>query len=680
MRRIACALAPLIAVLISSACAHAWVPVASYDLPAGGAGTCLRPAGVGLVSTFGAAGATTSTNRSFRVGDAAITPGPTTTLGWQMSCAEPSGGASPLLASAVWNGQSTVAAVAALGGSPTTFPAPPERAYAGPVAVAQAASGAAAVAWYESRSVREPGVTTYSSSDPPTARSRVVVAVRAPSAETFGAPIALSDWIEAPMAQFAGPAVGIDDAGDVVVAWAQAETNAATTRLATVAAGAAAPGPVRRFAGGQPPALAVASNGRALLATGNGDVLERPSPDAPFSQVPLLGVGGPADFAVALNPDGAAVIGRRGGTGVSVWLRPAGGAFGDEQVLVARADRSDGFVASQVLIGWVEDGEPQRPYPPADGTRNGDLHLVLTDDGRVVTTWMDGDRDSDGSAPTKLLAAEGRVDGTMTKPSPVSSPCLSPSDAYPILLADGQIGIVWTESVSKRPTSPTYSESTVLRLHLSLPGEPAPASPAPRLSARYVGPRALRADQPAAIQVRCAGAPCAVRVATSQEFGLPGDIDDRFGWDVNQLASPADATRRLPLTLFGSEERPQRKPKAHPIQVLACDAAGVVVARRTLSPVVRQVAARPRPRLRGLSAHRVGSTVVLRWQTVRPARGVTFLAYPEPANFASFADVAGHGRTHFRSVLRDVPRSARRITFRMIADGSDVLTVRVPIR
>jgi hypothetical protein len=81
MRRIVCALAPLIVVLVSSPAAQAWAPSAIHDLPIGGAGTCLRPAGVGTVAMFGAAGAKTSTNLSLRVAPGAITPGPTTTLG-----------------------------------------------------------------------------------------------------------------------------------------------------------------------------------------------------------------------------------------------------------------------------------------------------------------------------------------------------------------------------------------------------------------------------------------------------------------------------------------------------------------------------------------------------------------------------------------------------------------------
>jgi len=670
MRRIACALAPLTVVLMASASAQAWVPSATYDLPASGAGTCLRPAGVGTVSMFGAAGATTSTNLSLRVEPGAIVPGPTTVLGWQMGCAEPSSGAAPLLAGAVWNGHATVAAVAALGASAASFPAAPDDAEVGQVTVAQAASGAAVVAWVESR-LAPGGPISFSSDNAPNERRRVVVAVRAPAARTFGGPIALSDWTEVPVSEPADLTAGIDDAGDVVVAWAQAEPTAATTRLATLPAGATAPGPTRRLAGGQPPALAVAANGRALLATGNGDVLERATPDAPFTQVPLLGVGGPADFAAALRPDGAAVVGRRGGAGVSVWLRPAGGSFGDEQPLVAQADTSRESL-STLGVGSVDDSAPQRPEIPVDALEVGDLHLILADDGRVAATWSQGDRE--GPAPIELLAAEGRVDGTMTAPSRVSSLCLNPIDAYPLLLADGQIGIVWTEVITGRPATTVSSRAAARRLHLSLPGQPSPAAPAPRLSARYSGPRALRASQPAKVEVRCTGMPCSVRVATSQDVGLPRGVSP-FAWSVNAVSLAADTARRLPLTLFVSGDRPQRKPKAHPIEVVACDPAGAVVARRTLHPVVRQLMSRPAPRVVGLTARRSGSNVVVRWLTDRPARDVDFVAFFVSATARAYGHTAGKGRTRFRLVVHDVPRSARRITLNTISkEGADART------
>jgi hypothetical protein len=128
----------------------------------------------------------------------------------------------------------------------------------------------------------------------------------------------------------------------------------------------------------------------------------------------------------------------------------------------------------------------------------------------------------------------------------------------------------------------------------------------------------------------------------------------------------------VPLDFFVDSNRPQRKPKAHTIEVVACDASGAVAARRTLRPVLREVAPGPTPRVRDLTALRKGSAVVVTWQTDHAARGVSFLASAVPGTIESYRRVAGRGRTRFRLVLRDIPRAARGVRLYTLVDRTRV--------
>jgi hypothetical protein len=673
MRRIACALA-LLTVLILPTAASVWVQSATYDVPDGGSGVCLRPAGVGAVSLFGSAGATTSTNLLLHVAPGSITPGPTTTLGWQMGCAEASGGPTPLLAAAVWNGRATVAAVAPAGGRATAFPAQATPAPAGTVVVAQSATGAAIAAWSESRvdSVRSR-----------TQHLRMLAAVRAPGADAFGPPITLSSADDVPLNDAGAPAVGIDDAGDAVVAWGQPEPSGLATWVTTIAAGTATASPAQRFDGGGTPALSVSPGGRALLATGGGDVLERSGADAAFVQVPLLGVGGAGEFSVALNDDGAAVVGRHRGGGTAVWLRPPGGAFGAAQQLTGSAAAVAGGDEQNGIVLWETDaGRPKRPTVPNEFLGLGRLQVLLTGDGRVLVTWIDGDA-LGLRKPAHVLASEGRVDGTMPRATAVSSACIDPLDAYPLELPGGQLGVVWSDPLSsQRVTARGVGPRPPGRIHLSLPGTPPAPTHPPRLSARYVGPSALRASQSALVRVSCSGAPCGVRAATSQELGLPdGFPNDPFSWNADDTALAVGASRTLRVTPFVPSDHPANRPHRHPIVVSACDGQGVLVAHRTLRPVLRQLPPRPVPRIVDLHARRAGSDVLVSWRTTAPARDLAFVVFVLPRSTGRLGDVRGRGRTHHHLTLHHVPRSARRIQlFTSGGDGASQRTAQAPIR
>jgi len=647
MRRMRWLAMVVLAVLAVPASAGAWVQSASYDVPDGGPAACLRPAGVGMATLFGATGARTSTTDLLRIQPGAIVPAGSTTLGWQLECAQPSDGpgAGPLLAAPVWDGSAQVAAVAPVGGAATHFPRPPAGVDAGPVSVAQAPSGAAAVAWMETRNPARAGTTM---------RMRVVAAIRPPGATAFGAPVAVSAWAALPATLPASPAVGVDDAGGAIVAWSQPREWQADTWVAVSDATGFAP--PRRYAGRAAPALAVAPGGRALLVTGAGAVYERAASGQPLTAVSLPDTAGGDGYAVALRDDGAAAIARRLDPGVSVWLRAPGGAFGPRQTAAPEDD--DRLIGGFSRLSVYRTGAPRRPAVPFEWDP-GALRISLSPTGAVLATWVTSV--VDGRRARRVLASGGTLTDGMSPASPVSGLCLDARDAFPLLLDDGRLGVVWSEDAATQPfTRQGITMQPPGRVHLSLPGAAAPAA-VPRLSTRYAGPHVVRADAPVGVRVHCADAPCSVRVATSGEH-LSDFAQDAWNADTAVLA--AGTSRTLSVVPFYPVDHPRLRPAPHPILVSACDATGAVVARQRLRPTLRQrPPARP-PAILGARARRSGSDVVVTWRTRRPTRAF-FIVWARSPRVPPITQVTrGRGRTHYRALLRDVPRSVRSVDVR----------------
>ncbi|MFN8202202.1 MAG: hypothetical protein U0S48_06530 [Solirubrobacteraceae bacterium] len=642
-----------------AATAGAWYHAATYAAPAASRAACLRVAGPAQVALFGRAGATVSRTDVLHVAPGAIVPTAQSTLGWLMGCADAGGAAlrPAELAGPVWTGAGVRPAVAPAGGPPVVLEGTDN---AGEVAVAQAGSGAAVLAWFEHR----PSGTT-------TQRRRVVAAVRPPGAAAFGAPVPVADWTTVTASDFDPPATGIDADGNVVVAWTDAHGLASTPWLATAAPGESFTAP-QPLPGDGAPALAVADNGRALVATGSGPPLERLDAQTQFAAVSVDDLTASGPTAVALRPDGAAVLARDTGSGVAVWLRAPGGRFAAQQPPAPPPpDIGGGF-----LTVTGAGAAPRRPQTPTDWTA-GRLHAAIGTDGAVLVTWTEEQAPGDIST---VRAARGILTGGLERPATVSGRCRTAIDARIVTLDDGRLGVVWTDGpggLRRRDL-----RRGPYRLHLSLADAAAadvPTSPRVRLRAAVAGPRAVRGGRPLRLRITCWHGPCDVRAAVGARDDRGAELEGA-GTSSSTRTIADGATGRLDVVPFDGQGRPQLRPRRRTIDVIACAPSGETRQTIRLRPVLRQIQPSPLPRILASRARRRGDRVTITWRTDRPARRVRFLAQTRRTD-PVMGMIGGRGRTRFRLALDGVPHATHTVTLVVLSTEADrARRVRVAIR
>jgi hypothetical protein len=665
-RAAAIALATCLLALLIAPAAHAWRELSAYDIPSGGLAQCLRAAGPGEVTLLARPAGQTATTELLDVA-AGITPRVATTLGHLDSCAEVGAapGVAPLLAAVVdRHGKHFSAAmqVATAGGLPQTLRATTNR-YVSAPSVAVAPNGAAVVAWSDT----DTGFGT---------RDVVMAAVRAPGAARFGSVVVL----DRNASDASDPVAGIDAAGDATVAWMGNQASGdrfgnslATAEAATALAGGAFGAPQQLVrSSGETIALAVASNGRAMLAADAGDVTgawERPAATGSFSALALPDLESPEELAVALGPDGGAVLAVQG-DGLTATLRPPGGRFGAARsVEPSNLFGGDGF--SVDYLG---------PSHPSDGSA-GALAAALGAGGDVVLSWVDS---SDASHADAAQVVRGTLGGGLGRRTRLGTPCRAASAATPVTLRDGRLGVAWTDAARVASDHGLEDPRGGGRLHVATPDAavPDPHALPPELSAEVVGPRALHVGESLRIRVRCRRGPCDVR-AVASAFRIRPTV---FRASAPVAASTALGTgRSATLELSPSSGRTfahRRAPTPTAVTLIACGATGAVAAPLTLHPRLSQVAPPPLPRVLDVRARRHGNAIHVTWRTSIPARGVSFVVWSQSANNPEFgAERAGHGHIHFSVTLH--PRDAahvRRVGVAMQSDDAGIVRTVAVVR
>lgn len=678
------ALAGALAALLPTAPAHGWVEQAGYDVPGGGVAACLRAGAPDELALLGRLGRTTAATDLLRIPaapDRAPVRKASTTLGWPSGCAELASapGTPTLLAGPVFvrapRRWLAGLRVARPGERPVRIPRPAGTSVSG-VAVAAAPGGAAALAWLESYRGRDGTWREF---------PRVMVALRKPSATAFGRPRLVarnaSGWNVAPV-------VGVDARGRATVAWIgsggpadrDGNTPADVIRLASSRADGRFSTPrTLDDTWSRALALAVAPNGRTLLATGAGDgqtAWERTPGRRRFARMPLDG-GTPEDLAVTVRDDGAAAIVYDNLPSIHALLRTrAGEPF--RHVPVRSLDDPDGSGTGVQLF----DSGPRRPVPPGDETGAG-VHVRFGRGGTVVASWVDG---VDGERPARAHAARGTLAHGFEPAAALGSACRTVDATTPVELPDGGLGVAWTDDADVTTFADNEYRHGSGRLHVARPGTPPPApAPAPLgLSAQVLpgpnGPGAVRTGEPLRLRVRCAGGPCDVRAFAEAQYVKEAAIDPRFVLDEGPLPFavaahvPAGEERTLELQpLAGYGFAAPGAAATPPIRLIAClPPSGPVAEQVTLSPQLTGVPLRARPRLLDVRAVRRGDVVVVSWRTAEPAVETSF----NPIGFGRDGGVAargreipGDGRTEFSARLLDPRRRVSRV--RLVATDAE---------
>ncbi len=421
--------------------------------------------------------------------------------------------------------------------------------------------------------------------------------------------------------------------------------------------------------------LAVTPPGRALLATDGPHSLrayERLPGAAQFSRVHLPPVGSTDDLAAAMNPDGGAVNPYRNDErSVYAIVRAPGGAFRDGGTIVPSSRGSSG---NAFAIFFSVD----RLGPPYDGD-GGHLSAALSPADAALLTWVDDARGADAAA---AQVARRTLAGGFGRPDRIGSPCRSAASARPLSLADGTLGVAWSDDARARIVSGDTSARGAGSVHLAL-DRPAGAAtpPAPGLSAHVTSPHALGPGEPLLVRVACR-ARCDVRVAaTAHALPQPRWVNggSHGGGNVQLGAStglPAGGSTTLRLApLSGTNAGGMDGAARTPIAVIACTPGGPVAQHVELAPP-RARAPRPIPRVLGLTARRTGagSAVRVTWRTSFPARTERFLVYGVAGGSQPIVHGrrSGRGQTRFAVTLR--PRSGQRIrTVSLLMQAPEIL-------
>jgi hypothetical protein len=652
--RAAPALLACLLMVVLAPTAHAWRELPAYDVPGGGVADCLRPGGPDQAALLERLPPTSAPTTLLDVA-AGIAPRTPIPLGRLRECAEVAAadGATPLLAG--WTTvpgkrSSSALRVAEAGRLPATLYVTTQTIVSAP-AVAVAPNGAAVIAWSE---------TTLNFARLFDTRARVLAAVRPPGGASFG-PIAVLDANGA-----STPVVGIDDAGDATVAWmGDASTPASGNQLASADVASAPAG--GRFAApqalvrssGDAIALAVAANGRALVAADAGDLTgawERPAATGSFSALALPDLESPEELAVALRPDGAAALVARSNN-LTATLRQPGGAFGPAQQLLGDTSSPNSipyFLAA--LAGSSSSGDESGP----------DVHVAIGPARDVVISWIEG---ASGVAAAAVHVAHGTLGGRLALVR-LGTPCRTAEATTPLVLRDGRLGVAWTDNARVTSVEGVDEPRGDGRLHVATPDPVVsrPPAPQPLISVRVLGPLALHAGQALRVRVRCRRGPCDVRaVAPAYTLGENGGDDVAASATVG---AGRTATLRLVPTQRASFAK-RRKPTRSAVALLACGMSRTATSRLTLHPVLRRLPPPPIPRVLQLRARRHGDAIHVTWRTSIPARSLDFYVLTRPIDLTSgFAERAGHGRTRFSATLH--PQDAAHVrSVTVVVDAPD---------
>lgn len=653
MRRLAL-LAAVIAAAFAPSAGAAWTETATYDVPGGGIADCLRTAGTDRLALLGSLGRISTPTDLLGLQGDRLAPLATSTLGWLSDCPEiaPADGAPPLAAGFVLlpRGRGrfdTALRVAPLGMAPQTLEQVHDDSSIGVPSVATAPGGGAVVAWIQRKGLAE--------------HSRVMAAVRRSADTPFAAPTA----VEGAPGNHGYAVAGIDTAGRVVVAWRTESPRNFSQQTVHVAVADESgrfgpPRPLARSRGGSL-ALAVAPDGRALLvAEGDGlHAYERLPGQADFTRVPLPSVPYVQDLAVALNADGGAVIAYRTDPwSTAALVRPAGGAFHEGGDIAVR--RLGNFRPLESAFASPLVSSLGTHAEPPDDMAGQDLAVALMPNGQMLMTWV---QDEESERAAAAYVARGTLTDGFGAPSRVGGACRSATAARPLRFGDDGLGVAWADDARVETRQGGLRRLGGGRAHvardLALSGPSASAPAPPGMSARLMGPPALRAAEPLRVRVRCERG-CDVRAVAVARL-LPQPWWSPFGrrGGARQVLDASDALPAGGETTLrldpgnGSNAAGARGFPRTPIVVLGCTP-GNAVAERIELPAPRALSPGRIPSITGLAARRRGDLVQATWRTTAPARRMHFTAYLLLAGGAHkpiVARVAGRGRTRFAATL-----------------------------
>lgn len=678
MRRIVCALAPLIVVLISSTTAQAWVPVASYDVPGGGLATCLRDAGSGQVTLLGAFSATATPIDVLQVQGATFSVVGSTTLGRLVVCPGVGAGGQIPMAGDVYlgrhgDGVRTAERGATLDGPPVEI-ADTSNVPTFTASVATNGAGATVVAW--------PQLEQALSADTDPALT-IRVAVRPAGATAF----LPAQTLATNGSLFVGNVeVGVDDGGRATIAWVTNEgLPGGRVNVVTADAGGQMGAPqVLDGADTDAVSMAESPDGRALLVTrttGAFHVFERlpgaeqfapvsPPPNDP-ARAGIEAIDSSGAVSVALDPVGNAVIASSDGVGTDVRasVRAAGDTFAPWTTLQTPPKPED----DELITGAYGAGgeslelggggfEPEKAQPPEDDDHPA-LSTAIGRDGSVAVAWT---TQSERGLRT-AHAASGSIAHGVGRGSRISTLCAPARDAQAIVLADGSVAVAWTDTVRTTSALGDKKEIGGGRLHLSRPGT-APAATAPRPSVAVVDHGPLRIGDPLRLRASCAGGPCDLRVSApvrviqspwSKPRQIPGltkaeqEILER-NRRIQLQDAPSTDTRSLPagqvaaITLPGTRPVSYARPRARSrtlVTAVACSPDGSASRRVTLRPLLQGAPYRPLARIVSASATRHGRTITVTVRLDRPLHGfASALVLPFSLREPGTATVPGRGR------------------------------------
>lgn len=587
----------------------AWRELTPYDLPAGQAAACLRVAGdhVSLLRVGADAGPGLAAELLAVAPDRSPAALASTVLGGApLEC--PSVGAAPggpAVLAAPLAGRGPVRwSVLGVGAAPQTLGTAP---FSGtvPAAVAGARDGSALVAWVVA---------------PERGPSRLMVARRSAPAEPFGRPQQVATGV----AFGQPPRLAIDDAGRATLAW-QADLPGGygvTARVARAVPGAGFGAP--QTLGATDPnalSLAVAGDGRALVAAADEDdrttVWEATGGSSRFARVAFRA---PADgsVAAALAPDGGAVLATVERRSIAVWRRPAGGGFGGRQTIsVAVPARTSRGAGPQL---------GQRLWSPGLFDERGEewLAVRLASSGRFAVTFA---LPAYGVAAARAEAVSGTLAGGIDGRELLGSRCRPVAKALPTVLADGTLAAIWSDDATTASVGESDTRRADGRVGVVLPGTTRPVGPLPApvprpvVEARVLG-RALGANEPLRLRVRCANSPCTVR-ATAWSHGVtgPGRLSRRTfaaGAASLALARGASRTLEIPAARRGAFVSPRDGGRVR-VAVTACTAGGIDLTHEVA--VTKRLRGRPlpaAPRIVALDARAGAKGVRVSWRLSKP--------------------------------------------------------------
>jgi hypothetical protein len=462
-----------------------------------------------------------------------------------------------------------------------------------------------------------------------------VLAFRRPAGGAFGRAEHVSPWRGDALP---GPLVaGADAAGRLTLAWKREPRAAGATIEAADAPPGGGFGAVERIAAGtlieSGPALAVAPDGGALLAydDGAGVTVSERAPGAARFGAPAPVAGGQStsgEVSVALADGGAAVVAWRpdsgGHPGVRVSARAAAGAFGAPvDVVPARPPRQSTGNTGWTAVIFAFSGVATPVDSPS-------MRAAIAGGGYVVA-WADDD-----AGTGAVHAASGPLGG-----GPPSRMALGPAvrlaqSVAPFALADGRAAVAWADDAF------TYGEFPAGRgrLHLALAGAARAAdAPPPAIAGAGTARRRLYPDQPITVPVRCSG-PCDVRATVAGARASGGTL----------LRAGVLTLRVYPLG------RPLSAPGAHTVTVTlrAATPGGRTTRESRVHVPVTMLRSPPVPQPEAVQVRRDGKDLVVSWRTAFAARRVTFsiVAFDAHKRPSATADRSGRGRRSFSVRLR----------------------------